>query len=77
MNKCEKGHEPVPARPNGPCLTCEIERANASLSGPTLRDQFAMAALTGLLISSKAMQEYGLTDEAYKWADAMMAVRTK
>ena len=50
---------------------------------PTLRDRFAMAALTGLLSSETAENAYPRTDDgyrlgatdAYRWADAMLAAR--
>ena len=51
---------------------------------PTLRDQFAMAALTGLLANPKLQPEIAKTGGAYggwiegsawSWADAMMEKR--
>lgn len=49
---------------------------------PTLRDQFAMAALTGLCASigwrpSVLVHEDKLADDAYGIADAMLAERSK
>lgn len=45
---------------------------------PTLRDQFAMAALTaayGVLLESGHFWPRALADQAYKIADAMMEAR--
>lgn len=44
---------------------------------PTLRDQFAMAALTGLLSTSHGQAESVVdqADTAYRYADAMMEAR--
>jgi hypothetical protein len=41
----------------------------------TLRDQFAMAALTGLLASCKSARANLYADDAYKMADAMLEAR--
>ena len=45
----------------------------ALLEMPTLRDQFAMAALTGMLMRSVGYEE--TAEKAYKFADAMMKER--
>ena len=42
---------------------------------PTLRDQFAMAALTGLLASCKTDCVDVYVRDAYRMADAMLEVR--
>ena len=44
---------------------------------PCLRDQFAMAALTGLISGSKGIAGFEPSDaiHAYRWADAMMEAR--
>ncbi len=45
---------------------------------PTLRDQFAMAALTGLLAAhdpESYLSDQGVSDRAYAIADAMMKER--
>ena len=43
-----------------------------------VRDEFAMAALTGILASPDYQGGFDeLTDEAYMWADAMMARRKR
>lgn len=46
---------------------------------PTVRDHFAMAALTGLLanpnIEHRSFDE--MATEAYQWADAMMKARAQ
>jgi len=42
---------------------------------PTLRDRFAMAALTGLIIGDKVHGPVSIVDDAYRVADAMMAAR--
>jgi hypothetical protein len=49
-------------------LTVNQERA-------TLRDQFAMAALTGLLSDPESSGPKGCADAAYSYADAMMEHR--
>ena len=58
----------------------DIEYLRLQVDGaiPTLRDQFAMAALTGYLAypSSNATFE-GFASDAYKQADAMLAQRDK
>lgn len=42
----------------------------------TLRDEFAMAALTGLLASGPYdCDQHGLASDAYLYADAMLAAR--
>ena len=43
-------------------------------SEPTLRDQFAMAALTGILARRPTSRE-DAAEEAYAYADAMMEAR--
>ena len=52
---------------------------NAIGSAPTLRDQFAMAALTGLLANSAPGESYATLEApvewSYKYADAMMKAR--
>ena len=50
--------------------------------GATLRDRFAMAAMTGILSADKSMRTDGssrrlLTHEAYAIADAMLSERNK
>lgn len=49
--------------------------------GPTcsLRDEIAMRALTGILSNNfvKEKDMINIADEAYKWADAMIAARQK
>ena len=45
----------------------------ALLEMATLRDQFAMAALTGMLMRSVGYEE--TAEKAYKFADAMMKAR--
>lgn len=54
------------------CYACEYEKQER----PTLRDKFAMAALTGLLAGGAT----GMVDYAgcaYRHADAMLAARSK
>ena len=60
-----------------------LTEENRRSFGPTLRDQFAMAALTGLL-SVLANVDYNerpsiseLTKHTYRYADAMLAAREK
>lgn len=57
--------------PDGRTLT-----GTATLEMPTLRDQFAMAALTGLLSASWTMgTREGYCKGAYEFADDMLAAR--
>lgn len=44
-------------------------------SAATLRDQFAMAALTGILARTGVASHAGLADECWRVADAMLAAR--
>ena len=44
---------------------------------PTLRDQFAMAALTGLLADYNGTNWKGMANTSYAIADAMMKERNK
>jgi hypothetical protein len=44
-------------------------------SQPSLRDQFAMAALTGLLANPDAAKYKDRAEVAYNYADAMMEAR--
>lgn len=65
--------------------TCDelvhVQRQNARLKGnaqenPTLRDQFAMAALTGLLANPNDRAPYDdVVAYAYNIADKMLVVR--
>lgn len=61
----------------------QVTEAVAALrEGPTLRDRFAMAALTGLLANQNANAAYcgnviHAASEAYQVADAMLAGRAK
>lgn len=49
--------------------------ATSPQAAPTLRDQFAMAALTGLLASEDMIDEDKAATLAYDCADAMLAAR--
>lgn len=49
------------------------ERLAKTKEQATLRDQFAMAALTGMLMRSVGYEE--TAEKAYKFADAMMKER--
>jgi hypothetical protein len=77
---------------NWACLACVAAALNgrpqlpayvASREGPTLRDRFAMAALTGILASGRdgirtqTSPEVPLTMRAYEIADAMLERRAK
>ena len=42
---------------------------------PTLRDQFAMAALTGMMATNSTNDVMAYVRDAYKMADAMLAAR--
>lgn len=56
----------------------EIEKAELERqidTRPTLRDQFAMAALTGIIASGAQSTPGGKVDAAYTYADLMMMVR--
>ncbi len=50
---------------------------NTAPERPTLRDQFAMAALTGLLASEEFHSLTTAAKMSYAFADAMMAERNK
>jgi hypothetical protein len=54
--------------PNQPWLVTYAEQ-------PTLRDQFAIAALTGLLASCKTHRVDTYVRDAYQMADAMIEAR--
>lgn len=59
-----------------------MEAVEALRQGPTLRDGFAVAALTGLLANQNANASYHgnvlhAASEAYQVADAMLAERAK
>ena len=57
-------------------LTKQNERLKGNKrENPTLRDQFAMAALTGLLANNVSTEK--IHDYAYTIADAMMQQRDK
>ena len=75
-----------------PCEICERANCSADLHfPPTLRDQHAMAALTGLLSTASTLffrdgdgkvidqqrMRKALALEAYRTADAMLATREK
>ena len=56
----------------------EIEKAELERqidTRPTLRDQFAMAALTGIIASGVKSTPGGKVDAAYFYADLMLLVR--
>ncbi len=57
------------------CLGCK--RLSQSLSDEdTLRDQFAMAALTGMTANTNTDESYDvIVGDAYRYADAMLAAR--
>jgi len=53
-----------------------VLRLQIDLMGkPNLRDQFAMAALTGLMVVSNPDKHHTYAKEAYELADAMMEAR--
>jgi len=53
-----------------------IGQITLALAPPSLRDQFAMAALTGLIASNPTVQASRITAiDAYVHADAMMKAR--
>ncbi len=60
----------MPAYP----VTAEQKNAANAGSGKTLRDSFAEAALTGILSKGDYDPE-GAAEDAYKFADAMLAQR--
>ena len=66
------------------CEICALEEdlriADASVASlmADLRDRFAMAALTGILACPDTAGDFDeLTDEAYTYADSMMARRKR
>jgi hypothetical protein len=55
---------------------CEYRKAlSQQQNASTLRDQFAMAALTGLLANPDAAKYKDRAEVAYNYADAMMEAR--
>ena len=58
-----------------------MESAPMSTETETLRDKFAMAALTGMPANETSLDGYysseGAAERAYKLADAMLAERIK
>ena len=46
-----------------------------AIETPTLRDQFAMAALTGLISRAPDFMFPDLSQKAYRFADAMLEAR--
>lgn len=55
----------------------QVERLKGNRKeNPTLRDQFAMAALTGLLAYGEKF-DVSAYDDAYAFADSMMKAREK
>jgi hypothetical protein len=61
------------------CWTCKPIPVHPASPAKTLRDEFAMAALSGLLAgrSEAGCDPYGHAIEAYQCADAMMTEREK
>jgi hypothetical protein len=61
----------------GECMQCTQARIITSpVEQPTLRDQFAMAALTGLISRwSDSYSPTAMSEFAYQIADAMTKVR--
>jgi hypothetical protein len=61
----------------GECYECEQERLNDMRRQPTLRDRFAMAALTGISgsIDLNANDCDAIAAVCYDYADAMMKCR--
>ncbi len=53
-----------------------LERENRELR-ITLRDRFAMAAITGLIGANRTGTIYGFAKDSYAYADAMLEVREK
>lgn len=49
-----------------------LEEENAAI---LLRDQFAMAALTGILANSKTFDEHPAVKLSYEYADLMLQAR--
>lgn len=45
------------------------------VSRPSLRDQFAMAALTGMLANGRESMADNYCDDAYRYADRMLKFR--
>ena len=62
-----------------PAATPEIEVGNVSFSSvsevATLRDQFAMAAISGVMTNDPEITDDGLANDCYRIADAMMQAR--
>jgi hypothetical protein len=74
----EPTHEEAPHTGCLPSRFELVEPASPKTETATLRDQFAMAALTGLLSNLEGIATFeGCTAEAYLMADAMMAARAR
>lgn len=55
-------------------------RYETVIEGPTLRDQFAMAALTGIIAAPTTSEDASMqvmAEDAYRFADKMLAERAK
>ena len=58
-----------------PSAEASLEALAENLFTPSLRDQFAMAALTGVMRASIANDRIEIARRAYEIADAMMEIR--
>lgn len=61
------------------CMTCypvNYPSTIAEVGVPTLRDRFAMAALTGLYAATSPASDSEAAEWAYEIADAMLAARS-
>jgi hypothetical protein len=63
----------------GGCYRCKEIAEEEAAATAILRDQFAMAALTGMLTGAIIPEDQGIIDEnistAYAYADAMLEAR--
>lgn len=85
---CGKDSEEVKQLIAGPvCSICDecveisldtlLEKGIFSLPRISLRDQFAMAALTGMLSNEELSTIKDIASDAYRYADAMLEARKK
>jgi len=64
---------------NGRCTVCRLcpKFREHPASTPTLRDQFAMAALTGIIASNLAPTQLAAVEAAFQVADCALIVKEK
>ena len=61
----------------GPAFPSTMTDDTLHVPGMTLRDYFAAKALQGLVVSEAGLTFKAVAEDAYKYADAMLAERQK